>query len=198
MKRTPFTVFAALSCLLITSTACQRDEPVDLTPLPTVAAPPYLCDYIPQRAVELMTGVRNPLVRGYFDLAISDGIGDGSCTVYQRDGDRLKVLVIDLSPGGYPGLVEGPLSNGATPLPEIVPGAIGAYFKGSSGENNTAFARLVRGKAELGIRLEIGVEGRDNAADVAALMKLIAPKLITDASAPSPSPSPTPSASKGD
>ncbi|WP_204286746.1 hypothetical protein [Microbispora amethystogenes] len=44
------------------------------------------------------------------------------------------------------------------------------------------------------IQLEIGAEGRDNAADVVALMKLIAPKLITDASAASSSPSPSVSA----
>jgi hypothetical protein len=191
-------MIATLTCLLVVSTACQHDEPVDLTPLPTTAAPPYLCGYIPQRAVELMTGVRNPLVRGYFDLTISGGIGDGNCSIYQRDGERLKVLDIDLTPGGYPGLIDEPLANGASPLPGIVPGAIGVYFKRASGDDNAAFARLVRGKAALVIQLEIGVEGRDNAADVAALMKLIAPKLITDASAPSPSPSPTPSASKGD
>jgi hypothetical protein len=195
MKRTPLAVFAALTCLLVMSTACQRDEPVDLTPLPTMAAPPYLCDYIPRRAVELMTGIRDPLVRGYFDLTISRGIGDGSCAVYQREGERLKVLLVSLSPGGYPGLVEEELDSGASPLPEIVPDAIGYYFHDPEDKNHAAQAVLVRGKAELIVQLEMGVAGRDNAADVAALMKLIAPKLITDAGTPSRSPSPTPSTS---
>jgi hypothetical protein len=194
MKRSALAGLTALAVVVV-STACQGDEPIDLTPVPAVAAPPYLCGYIPQKAVELMTGVRNPVVRGQFDL--TDGLGIGTCVIRRPDEDQPNVLVVDLAPDGYPGLIEEPLSNGASPLPEIVPGAIGVYFKGSSGKNNAAYARLVRGQAALGIELEIGVEGRDNAADVAALMKLIAPKLITDASAPSPSPFPTPSASKG-
>jgi hypothetical protein len=198
VKRSPFVVLTALSCALVVSTACQSEERPDLTPLPAVAAPPYLCDYVPQQAVELMTGVHDPLVRGYFDLTISGGIGDGNCSVYQRDGERLKVLDVVLTPGGYPGLVNESLANGALPLREIAPGAIGYYFKDQNSKNNAAYAMIVRGKARLAISLDIGVAGRDNAADVAALMKLIAPKLITDASAQSPSPSPTPSASKGD
>lgn len=179
-------------------TGCQGEHrPVDRTPLPTVAAPPYICEYVPLRAVELMTGVRDPLVRGYFDLTSAGGLGDGVCAVYQRGGDRLKVLLVDLTPGGYPGQIKEDLDGGASPLPEIVPGSIGSYFRRASGENNAAFARLVRGKAELSVQLEIGVEGRNNAADVAALMKLIAPKLITPASAPSASPSTSPSPKKG-
>ncbi|MEV4528997.1 hypothetical protein [Streptosporangium sp. NPDC049304] len=158
-----------------------------------MAAPPYLCDHIPLKAVELMTGVRDPLVRGSFDLTSAGGLGDGSCAIYQREGERLKVLLINLSPGGYPGPVEEQIEGGATPLPEILPGVTGYYFRRVSGENNAAFSTLVRGKAEINILLEIGVAGRDNAADVLALMKLIAPKLLTDASAPSPTPkSPTP------
>ncbi|RCG24470.1 hypothetical protein DQ384_33015 [Sphaerisporangium album] len=87
-------------------------------------------------------------------------------------------------------------------MPEIVPGAIGYYFKPPDGNYNRANALLVRGKAMLSIQLDIGVSGRDNAADVVALMKLIAPKLITDASAPSPGPSgegvsPSPTKTKG-
>ncbi|GAA3426215.1 hypothetical protein GCM10018953_33980 [Streptosporangium nondiastaticum] len=206
-----FAAVAALSCALVLSTACQAGQSasgeVDRTPLPAVAAPPYICDHIPLRAVELMTGVRDPLVRGYFDMAAAEGLGIGSCAVYQRSGERLKVLLIDLTPGGYPEEVTEQLEDGASPLPEIVPGAIGSYFKPRDGEDNDAYALLVRGKAEISIQLEIGVEGRDNAADVLALMKLIAPKLITDASAPSaktvstasPSPKSTDSASpKGD
>ncbi|MFF0311216.1 hypothetical protein ACFYSC_27620 [Streptosporangium sp. NPDC004379] len=150
--------------------------------------PPYICDHIPLKAVELMTGVQNPLVRGYFDLAAAEGLGIGSCAVYQRSGERLKVLLIDLTPGGYPEEVEEQLDDGAAALPEIVPGSIGYYFKSSHSTSNAAYAMLVRGKAEISIQLDIGVKGRDNAADVLALMKLIAPKLITDASAPSAKP----------
>ncbi|MER5625919.1 hypothetical protein ABT061_33270 [Streptosporangium sp. NPDC002544] len=189
-----FAGVAALTCVLAMLTACQNDEAVvDRTPLPTVAAPPYLCEHIPLKAVELMTGVRNPLVRGYFDLTSAGGLGDGSCAVYQREGERLKVLLINLTPGGYPGEVEEQIEDGALRLPEILPGVIGSYFKPLDSETNDAYALLVRGKAEISIQMEIGAKGRDNAADVLALMKLIAPKLLTDASAPSPTPkTPTP------
>ncbi|WP_433541460.1 hypothetical protein ACQP10_13475 [Streptosporangium sandarakinum] len=177
---------SALMCALILSSACQNDEKkVDRSPLPTVAAPPYICDHVPLKAVELMTGVRNPLVRGYFDLTPAGGLGDGSCVVYQREGDRPKVLRISLTPGGYKEEIDEGIEDGATPLPAIVPGSIGYYFKPANSTGNAASAILVRGEAELVIELDIGVEGRDNAADVLALMKLIAPKLITDASAPS-------------
>jgi hypothetical protein len=198
MKRTPLTVLTALTSALVLSTACQAERPVGPTPLPTLAAPPYVCGYLPQKAVELMTGIQNPMARGQFDLTIADGLGSGTCVIRQPDGDQSNVLVVRLSPGGSPGLVREQLDSGASPLPEIVPGAVGYYFKDRKTTRNAAYALLVRGDAEIGIALDIGAEGRDNAADVAALMKLIAPKLITDASAPSPSPSPTPSASKGD
>ncbi len=192
--RRVFTVATVLTCVLVTLTACQNDEvPVDRSPMPTVAAPPYLCEHIPLRAVELMTGVRDPLVRGFFDLTSAGGLGDGSCAIYQREGERLKVLLINLTPGGYSGVVEEQIEDGALPLPEILPGVIGSYFKPSDSETNDAYALLVRGKAEISIQMEIGAKGRDNAADVLALMKLIAPKLLTDASAPSPTPkTPTP------
>ncbi|WP_433500688.1 hypothetical protein ACQP1K_10495 [Sphaerimonospora sp. CA-214678] len=179
--------------ILILSTACQDGEAkIDDSPLPAMAAPPYLCQYIPLKAVELMTGTRDPLVRGYFDLTSAGGLGDGDCAVYQRDGDRLKVLQIGLTSLGSSDGVEEQIRLGALPLPEILPGAVGSYFKDPDSKNNAAYALLVRGKAELGIDLVIGVEGRDNAADVAALMKLIAPKLITDAGAPGPTVSPSP------
>ncbi|MER5418276.1 hypothetical protein [Streptosporangium roseum] len=187
----------ALACALAVSTACRSEEvKVDRSPLPAVATPPYICDHIPLKAVELMTGVRNPLVRGSFDLTTAGGLGDGSCVAYQRDGERLKVLHIDLTPGGYVGEIEERIEDGASSMPEIAPGAIGSYFKDVNSRNSAAYAMLVRGKAEINIQLEIGVAGRDNAADVLALMRLIAPKLLTDASAPpatttSPSPSPT-------
>ncbi|MFF4415865.1 hypothetical protein ACFYY8_25330 [Streptosporangium sp. NPDC001559] len=164
---------------------------VDLSPLPVAAVPPYLCDYIPLRAVELMTGVRDPLVRGRFDLVEPKRLGEGSCIAYRRDGDRPKVLHVDLTPDGYSGEAKEQIKDGALPLPEIVPGGIGFYFKDKNSRNNAAYAMLVRGRAELTIRLERGVAGRDNAADVLALMKLIAPRLITDAGAPSASAGPS-------
>ncbi|MCG5218212.1 hypothetical protein [Streptosporangium sp. KLBMP 9127] len=188
--RAPLAMTTALACTLVVSTACQSNGvEVDRTALPTVAAPPYICDHIPLKAVELMTGVRDPLVRGNFDLTLSGGLGAGTCGIYQRDGDRLKVLLVNLTPGGYPGAVEEELEDGGLPMHGIVPGAIGYYFKPTDSKDNDAYALLVRGKAELSIQMEIGVKGRDNAADVLALMKLIAPKLITDASAPSATPS---------
>ncbi|MEV0967521.1 hypothetical protein [Microtetraspora glauca] len=184
-----------LACALALSAACQGERrTADHAPLQTVAAPPYICEYIPLKAVELMTGVSDPLVRGFFDL--SQDSGDGSCAVYRRDGDRLKVLQITLTPERVPGEVEEEL-DGASPLPEIIPGSIGYYFRGRDSEKHGAHAVLARGKTELSVQLEYGVKGRDNAADVLALMKLIAPKLITAASGPSPSPSATPSSPKG-
>lgn len=180
----------ALTCALVLSSGCQTGETqVDRNPLPAVAAPPYICDHLPLKAVELMTGVRDPLVRGSFDLTLAGGLGDGSCAVYRRDGDRLKVLQVGLTPGGYPGEIREQIEGGALPLPEIVPGAVGFYFKDGNSRHHAASAMLVRGKAEVTVQMEMGAEGRDNAADVAALMRLIAPKLITDASAPSASPS---------
>jgi hypothetical protein len=182
-----------MMCAFICSAGCQGDEvQIDRTPLPAVAAPPYICGYIPLKAVELMTGVHDPLVRGDFDLTLAGGLGSGKCAVYQRDGSRLKVLAIGLLLNGSREVVEEAVQSGASPLPEIMPQGIGAYRKDSNSKTNAAYAMLVRGKASLGIDLDIGVKGRDNAADVVALMKLIAPKLITDASAPSASPSSSP------
>ncbi|GGK56801.1 hypothetical protein Ppa06_14960 [Planomonospora parontospora subsp. parontospora] len=190
-----FAPIAALLCALALMTACQSEAetPIDRTPLPATAAPPYICGHIPLKAVELMTGVRDPLVRGRFDLTSIGGLGDGSCAIYQRNGEQLKVLLIDLTPVGSLEKIKEAIGYGASPLPEIVPGAVGHYSKDPLSEHNAAVAVLVRGKAQLSVQLEIGVEGRDNAADVAAMMKLIAPKLITDASAPAASPSVSPS-----
>ncbi|MEU6428036.1 hypothetical protein ABZ860_19270 [Microbispora sp. NPDC046973] len=179
----------AVLCVLPLA-ACRRDErTIDRTPMPTAATAPYVCGHIPLKAVQLMTGVVNPHVRGGFDLASAGGIGEGSCILYRNGGDRLKVLEVGLAPDGYQGEVDDQIEDGATPLPEIVPGATGCYYKSPGSGRTDAFALLVRGRAELAIRLAAGVEGRDNAGDVMALMKLIAPKLITDASAPSASPS---------
>ncbi|MFI0419118.1 hypothetical protein [Spongiactinospora sp. 9N601] len=138
------------------------------------------------KAAELMTGVRAPLSRGGFDLSPSLGLGSGSCTLYQRDGERVTVMRIVLSTGGLRKRVEDQLAQGARRLPEIVPESVGYYFQPANTEENEAYAVLVRGEAELSIQLEIGAPGRDNAADVLAMMKLIAPKLITDDSAPTP------------
>ncbi|GGL47974.1 hypothetical protein GCM10014719_56540 [Planomonospora parontospora subsp. antibiotica] len=192
----PFVLVMTLMCVLTLSAACQNGDTasVDRTPLPTVAAPPYICDHVPLKAVELMTGVRGPLARGRFNLT-SDGSLDMGVCVVRRRSDQENVLVIDLSPGKDRAAIEEYLDDGATPLPEIVPGSIGAYFKSPSGENNAAYAHLLGDGSWLSVKLEIGVEGRDNAADVAAMMKLIAPKLITDARAPTADPAASPSAS---
>ncbi|MEV7806751.1 hypothetical protein AB0O28_27765 [Microbispora sp. NPDC088329] len=182
---------AGLICALTLFSGCQHTEiKIDRTPMPTVAAPPYVCKYIPLKAVELMTGEHNPLVRGYMDLDRPDA-GDGDCAIYQRGGDRLKVLQILLVPLSSEDRVKDQLQNGASPLPAIIPGAIGYYGENSSTDDNSAHAMLARGHAELLIKSEKGVEGRDNAADVVALMKLIAPKLIKPDSTPTLTPSTT-------
>ncbi|PZG19830.1 hypothetical protein C1J01_10980 [Nonomuraea aridisoli] len=178
---------AALAMALVLS-GCTTPQkpPVDRTPLPTVAAPPYLCDHIPLRAVELMTGVRQPIARGDFDLSFGEGVGIGGCAIYQPTGDKKKLLDVDLTPEGGEEWVRAQIKAGDKPLPEIVPGGIGFYTQGGTVEadKTMAGAVLVRGKAQLFVGMSRGLEGRDNAADVIALMKLIAPKLITDATAP--------------
>ncbi|HEX4814635.1 MAG TPA: hypothetical protein VFV66_17990 [Nonomuraea sp.] len=173
---------------LVLAAACTSTQKpsVDMTPLPTMAAPPYICDHIPLRAVELMTGVRNPIVSGNFNLNFGNGVGVGGCAVYQPTGEKKKVLNIDLTPRGQEQWVRDQIAAGDKPLPEIVPGGIGFYTQGGTegADKTQAGAVLVRGKAELFIGMSRGVEGRDNAADVIALMRLVAPKLITDATAP--------------
>ncbi|WP_204287513.1 hypothetical protein [Microbispora amethystogenes] len=140
-----------------------------------------------------MTGERDPLVSGYFNFDRPSGLGDGNCAVYQRNGDRMKVLQIILVPMGTEERVKDQLRIGASPLPSIMPGAIGYYGKDPFSKHASAHATIARGTALLIVRLDRGVEGRDNEADVVALMKLIAPKLITSAGTPAP----TPSAGKG-
>ncbi|MGW3351278.1 hypothetical protein ACWDA3_48955 [Nonomuraea rubra] len=134
--------------------------------------------------MELMTGVREPLARGDFNLSFDKGMGVGECAVYEPTGDKKKLLDVDLTPKGGKDWVEAQINAGDKPLPEIVPGGIGFYTQGGTIEKTQAGAVLVRGDAQLFVGMSKGVEGRDNAADVIALMKLIAPKLITDASAP--------------
>ncbi len=133
-----------------------------------------------------MTGVRAPIASGDFNLSFGDGIGVGGCAVYQRTGEQKKLLDIDLTPRGGEDWVKAQLEAGDKPLPEIVPGGIGFYTQGGTVDTDRTMAGavLVRGKAQLFIGMSRGVDGRDNAADVIALMKLIAPKLITDATAP--------------
>ncbi|MEV7806749.1 hypothetical protein AB0O28_27755 [Microbispora sp. NPDC088329] len=161
--------------------------------MPTVAARPYVCDYIPLKAVELMTGERDPLVSGDFNFDRPSGLGDGDFAIYEPKSDRLKVLQIILVPMGTEEKVKDQLQIGASPLPTIVPGAIGYYGKDPFDKGPSAHATIVRGHAELIVRLDRGAEGRDNQADVVALMKLIAPKLIKSDSTPTL----TPSATKG-
>ncbi|MEU1734430.1 hypothetical protein [Streptosporangium sp. NPDC020145] len=183
-------MMGVLVCGIGLLVACGRGVvKTERSPLPSVAAPPYACDHIPLKAIEMMTGTRDPVVRGSFDLELMGGIGYGTCTVYRRDGDQLKVLQVGLTAGGYSEKVKEQIETGAPPLPEIVPGAVGYYFKDKDSERNAAYALLSRGKAQITVQLEVGAAGRDNAADVLALMKLIAPRLITDAGAPSASPS---------
>ncbi|MEU4836287.1 hypothetical protein [Streptosporangium sp. NPDC023615] len=190
MMNRPLVLLVALMCMLPLSAACQNEEatPIDRTPLPALAAPPYICEHIPLKAVELMTGTRNPLVRGHFNLTSDDIPNTGVCVVRRRT-DQENVLVIDLSSGNDRAAIQEYLDDGAAPLPGIVAGAIGAYSRPKNSENNSAYAHLVRGETRVSVQLEIGVEGRDNAADVAAMMKLIAPKLLTQTTAPSASPS---------
>src|SRR5690606_1068372 len=90
---------------------------VDTTPLPTVAAPPYLCDHVPLRAVELMTGVRQPAAFGDFNLSFGDGTGIGSCHIYQPTGEKKKLLDVDLSPKGGEDWVRSEIEAGGKPLP---------------------------------------------------------------------------------
>ncbi|MFC5820701.1 hypothetical protein [Nonomuraea harbinensis] len=83
-----------------------------------------------------------------------------------------------LDTGGSRGQIENQLRDGVSKqLPEIIPGGFGFYTVDLN-EETRAGAMLVKGKARLSIELVKGVKGRDNAADVVALMKLIAPQLI--------------------
>ncbi|MEO3803496.1 hypothetical protein [Nonomuraea sp. B1E8] len=153
-------------------------------PLPSVAAAPYVCDHVPLHAVQLMTGLRDPVVQGGFNMAAgkeSDGqdYGTGSCRVYRPTGK--KVLQISLYPAGSEKEVEFTISQGVARLPEVVPGAVGYYDQIGDVSDAHATAVLVHGLDEVIVELIEGVKGRDNAADVMAMMKLVAPKLILDA-----------------
>lgn len=170
---------AILGCALISASACMGGTgKVDATPLPTVYAPPYICDHVPKVAVERMTGVVDPLVTGSLPLPSEDRPVVGACSVFEPTGERWTVLRIMLDTGGSRGQIENQLRDGVSKqLPEIVPDSFGFYTVDPN-EETRAGAMLVKGKARLSIELVKGAKGRDNAADVVALMKLIAPKLI--------------------
>ncbi|MFI9593619.1 hypothetical protein [Nonomuraea sp. NPDC052265] len=151
-----------------------------------MAAPPYICDHIPLQAVRLMTGIQDPIVSGKFDMTVGkrlDGknYGTGGCYVYEPTENKPKVLQVSLSPAGSKEEVEAEVNQGARRLPEIVPGAVGYYGQDSTADDPHAAAILVHGLDQVIVELVHGVKGRDNAADVLALMKLVAPKLILDA-----------------
>ncbi|MFC5822445.1 hypothetical protein [Nonomuraea insulae] len=199
MKRTLTLLLLALVCT--TLSACQR-EPVDLGPLPSVLPDPssfgaYICDHgdvgIPARAVELMTGLSADMTwYGHFDLGPAPVATANVCEVYDpNDPDQGTVLEINLADLGEEwkeNVFDKRLQAGGTPMPELLPDAVGVYWAGPTadlgpvrGEANTfneARAYLFRNGTELGIRLKHGVAGRDNAADVLALMRLIAPTLM--------------------
>lgn len=189
MRKNSCTVPILLMGAIIALVSCQQQEnppPVDKAPLPSVAASPYICDFVPLDAVRLMTGLRDPIIEGGFNMTVGekfDGIdyGTGSCRVYQSSGNKPKALQIILSPAGSENEVEWEISQGARRLPEIVPGSVGYYGQNGSADNTQAAAMLVHGSDRVIVDLIQGVKGRDNAADVVAMMKLIAPKLILDA-----------------
>ncbi|MGW4411769.1 hypothetical protein ACWEJ6_47655 [Nonomuraea sp. NPDC004702] len=145
--------------------------------------------------MRLVTGIQDPIVSGKFDMTVGkrlDGknYGMGGCYVYEPTGNKPKVLQVSLSPAGSKEEVEAEVKQGARRLPEIVPGAVGYYGQVGTGDDPHAAAILVHGLDEVIVELVHGVKGRDNAADVMALMKLIAPKLILDAT-------PTPRKTRG-
>jgi hypothetical protein len=179
-----FTAATIVACVIA---GCSQSDETDTSPLPSAASPPYICDHIPLDAVERMTGLRAPLVKGAFDLTSNDGYRGGSCGVYQPSGEQWKALNIVLAPNGDPERVESEVRNGAKRLPQIVPGADGYYSSTSFGDHAGAVAVLIRGKLMLVVDMDRGAEGRDHEADVVALMRLIAPKLMADSpGAPSP------------
>jgi hypothetical protein len=177
MRLRPVLHVAALG--ILTLTACQQDSsPANTSRLPSVAAPPYICEYVPLNAVRLMTGVSDPIVSGRFTVVSAEDPGSGGCFVYQSTENKPKVLDITLSPAGSQEDVELQIRQGARRLPDIVPGAVGYYGQDGSAGDTQAAAVLVRGLDRVIVELIRGVKGRDNAADVVALMRLVAPKLL--------------------
>ncbi|NRQ30716.1 hypothetical protein HII36_02540 [Nonomuraea sp. NN258] len=187
-----------LGLVLCTALSGCGSDPVDLTPLPADPPAPspgaYICDRedggVPARAVELMTGLSTYEmdVHGYFDLGPTPAFLANLCKV--RDGrnpaqeDVLEIYVAEVGEGWKDAVMDRRLRTGGTPMPELLPGAIGVYWTGPSpeaGEENPsgeARAYLFKDRFEVAVRLKRGVPGRDSAADVLALMKLIAPTLM--------------------
>lgn len=159
--------------------SCTGETPakVDTSPLTTAYAPPFICNYVPKAAVEQITGVRDPLVTGSLNPPTKNNPAIGACSVFQNSGERSSILRIMLDTNGSRGQIEEQLRDGSKPLPAIVPGGAGYYVTDPNSKTRVGSV-LVRGDVRLGIELVIGAEGRDNEADVVALMKLIAPKLM--------------------
>jgi hypothetical protein len=184
----PFARIAGLiTCTLMFISACQQNKPsvVDMAPLPSTPIPPYVCDYIPRAAATLMTGISEPTVVGFLKGPQGEP-GYGTCGLYQPSAERVRLLRVILDTGGTRGQVDEYLKDGGKLLPEIVPGGYGAYVKDPD-KGPRVGAILVKGKARLLIELARGAEGRDHSADMIALMKLIAPRLLNGTDAPSPS-----------
>ncbi|MEV4566787.1 hypothetical protein AB0K12_23715 [Nonomuraea sp. NPDC049419] len=174
-----------LASALALLTACQQQAPaVDMAALPSVASPPYICGHIPKRAAELMTGTHEPIVVGFLN-EWRNGVGYGTCAAYEPTGERAQLLHVVLDSGGARGQVDEYLKDGGHLLQEIVTRGYGAYITDPERETRVA-ALVVMGKARLSVELVRGVKGRDNAADLVALVKLIAPRLLAGAASPSP------------
>ncbi|WP_142258784.1 hypothetical protein [Thermopolyspora flexuosa] len=182
---------AATLCLPASITACAADEKVDTAPLPTVAAPPYVCGHLPRQAVKRMTGLTHLVARGSFDLNAVGGHGSGWCIVSEPGGERLPVLEVSLLTDFAARSTEEEVRLGAKRLPPIVTGGDGySATKRSGGDVVGALAVLTRGRSTLIVSLDKRLEGRDPEADTVALMRLVAPRLLGRA-VPSPS-GPTP------
>ncbi|WP_214107158.1 hypothetical protein [Acrocarpospora catenulata] len=191
-RRKPLIAIAVLIFVVVSVAGCnwQKSETVDKTPLPAVAAPPYICDHIPLQAVELATGLHDPLVRD--DLQLSDR--DGSCAVYEPTGEKWKVMEVLLSSVTSVEDIDEEVAHGAKRLQQIVPGWDGYYFSKPYGNGSDhagytrAVATLMRGDTSLVVEIIRGPQGRDTAADAVALMRLIGPKLAAGVGTPSSSP----------
>ena len=131
-----------------------------------------------------MTGLHSPLTEGQFILTSDSGWRGGVCGVYEPTGERWKALNIVLTSNGNPDQIESEVRNGAKRLPKILPDAAGYYAPTKFRDNAGALAVLIRGKFMLVVDMDRGAEGRDHEADVVALMRLIAPKLLADPTTP--------------
>ncbi|MGW3351624.1 hypothetical protein ACWDA3_50720 [Nonomuraea rubra] len=185
----------ALACT--TSSACHS-ESIDLRPMPSSLPDPaafrsYICDHgdvgIPAHAVELMTGLPADLTAyGHFDLGPAPDATANVCRVYSPSELVLEIYLADLGDKWKENVFDKRLQAGGTPMPSLLPDAVGVYWagptadmgpvRGSANTLNEARAYLFRKGTELGIRLLRGAPGRDNAADVLALTRLIAPTLM--------------------